>query len=399
MNAVIDSLAALTLLRPWWLLALLPLAWFDWRARRDAARAAGRHDATASSATAAGADDAPAAGVWEAVVDRPLRAAVLVFAPGPVGGMVAPFVALLLALLLVVLALAGPALRSDAPLPDVAYRGDALRVLVVDASPAMNAGASPPAGTGAPQAGTAATLSAGTPPAAERARGALLDLLAALPAGHTALIAYAEDPYLIAPPTSDVATIALLVPELGPAVMPLAGDRPERALRMAAELLARSTAGTRDLVWLSNRADLPPAAAAALATLAGVRVSVLHFAAADSGALRGATLHSGGRYRRLADDGDAPRALAAALAEGSAWVAEARRGAAGRVVDLGPWLVLLALPFAAFAMRGVLVSAARREWQPERRSEARPGAVRAASLPGVVVMLAGASARNALSAA
>jgi Ca-activated chloride channel family protein len=330
----LEVLNNLTWLRPWWLLALLPLALIAWRLLR---RPFARQRSNPGAAPLAWGvlptrdrDAEAAAGVWAAVVDRPLRLAVLMVAQPSVRASRA----LLAAMLLVVVALAGPAVRGEA-FSDIAYRAAALRVLVVDASPAMNGG---------------------VPPAFERVRGKLSDLLQVLPAGQTALIAYADEAYLVVPPTTDAATIALLVPELAPAIMPVAGDRPERALRLAAGLLSRSGAGARDLVWLTARTDLPPAVAGALEELPGVRVSIWQAgvgeASAAASSLRAAAIASGGRYLRLADDGSDVPVMAETLAAGIRWTAEARQRAAAGQRDLGPWLLLLALPLAALALRG-----------------------------------------------
>lgn len=306
------ALGTIVFLRPLWLLALPPALWLLWRVRRAAA---------------------DGAGPWHALVDPRLHPHVIAAAPGPrtrAAGIMATA-----ALVLCVLALAGIA-RPGASA--IAWRADAARVVVVDLSPAMAAGA-----------GAAAPIA--------RARLKLLDLLATLPGGQTALLVYGEEPYLVAPLTTDAATIVLLVPELAPEAVPLAGDQPARALHMAAEVLARSGAVARDLVWMTAAANTDVALEALAAVSApGLRVNVLHFAAVADPRLSAAVAAGGGVYLvAQAERGDVA-ALAAALGARPHFVADRDRGTRG-TRELGPWLVALALPLVACAFRrGVLLT-------------------------------------------
>lgn len=298
------SLAALSFARPGWLLALLPLGlllWRLWRARPDGAAAFG------------------------GAVDAHLLPHLLIGAESRArrGGL-----ALLTAgVLLAVLALAGPAMpeRQSAE----AYRRDATRVLVVDLSPRM--GALPATGM-------------------ERVRLKLLDLLRALPEGQTALLVYAEEPYLVVPPTSDVEAIARFIPELAADVMPVAGNRPERALQMAAALLERSQSTARELVWITVGRD---AGGAPLPKLDGARLSVLDVGSVDDAGLIAAAQRSGGTYLRLAGDDSDVRRLAATLGGRGGWV-----GGPGshQAPDVGYWLLPPLLLLASLAFRrGVLM--------------------------------------------
>lgn len=300
------SVGEITFLRPAWLLALLPLGLLLWRmARHGDQRKSG----------------------WVAVVDARLLPHLLL-AGSPAGRLIGAAV-LGVALCLALLALAGPSVPGAV---DFAYRSDAARLLVVDQSAAMGGGETPS-------------------PRMERTRLKLLDLLQAAPQGQTGLVAYAEEPYLVAPLTTDVATIALLVPELSPHIMPLAGDRPERALRMATDILVRSGAQQLDLVWISASAATPAVLdALRTAKAANVRVSMLRPDAAEDDVLRQTVEAGGGLYLALQPDGDDVRALAELFDASLLRVAAAQAGTfAAR--DLGPWLLLLLLPLAALAFR------------------------------------------------
>lgn len=295
------SLAQFAFARPGWLLALLPLAlllWRAWRAR-------------------------PADQAWRDIVDPHLLPHVIVGTD--THGRRRGFALLAAGGVLAVLALAGPLFGER---PAASYRRDATRVLVVELSPQM----------------AAAT------PALDRLRFKILGLLRTLPEAETALIVYAGEPYLVAPPTTDVDTLARFVPELAADVVPVAGNRPERALAMAGRLLARSGAQARELLWITAGAgDAAPAATG------DARVFVLHVAAAASPDLAAFAARSGGSYVRMtADDGDL-RALAAALAQGKSW--RPWQGHDARAaLDLGPWLLLALLPLAALCFRRGLLT-------------------------------------------
>lgn len=294
------SLSGLTWLRPWWLLALLPLGLLLWRLWRAPERSAA---------------------AWRHLVDAHLLTHLLVL-PAP-GARRTGMALLAGALLSVVLALAGPAIEQ----PQAAYRRDVTRLLVLDLSPAM------------------AT-------ALEQVKPKLLDLLQSLPDGQTALLVYGAEPYLVVPPTTDVGTVALFVPELAIDAIPVAGNRPDQALRMAGEILARDAAQQREILWITTGAagtELP------LAELGGARLWILHTASAQDPALAAAAQRSGGAAVRLrADDGDV-RQLVGALAASSGWRATPGQANAN-ATDLGYWLLLPLLALAALAFRRGLLA-------------------------------------------
>lgn len=273
---------SLWLERPWALLALLPLAWLLWRGW--------------------GGDGATD---LRRVVDSHLQRHVLT---GALRAQRRLGLARAVAALLAVLALAGPYWQHErAP----TLRNAALRVIVFDLSPGMSAHL-------------------------QHARIKLLALLSAMPPGETALVVYAEEPYLVVPPTTDARLIAHFVPELAPEIMPVSGDRPERALRMASDLVAR---GGRhgQVVWMTAT-PLP-----GQYEVKGARLLPHQFGAAPGPhALAAST-----------DDADI-RALVTALDADQAATHAVIPGG----IDLGPWLLLPLLlvlavglgrvPYAAF---------------------------------------------------
>jgi Ca-activated chloride channel family protein len=306
------------LLRPLWLLALLPLGYLVWRLARA------RDDAAAG---------------WESVVDAGLLRHLA--APGHERRHRRALVLLGTALCITVLALCGPALPGKS---DLAFRSDATRVLVVDLSTAL------PAGDAAA-------------PVLERLRLKLLTLLRTMPPGQTALVVYAEEPYLVAPLTTDAETLALLVPELAPQALPLAGERPERALRMAGDLLLRSGGSARDVLWFAAT-DAPTPAALQVADdfrTHGMRLSVMQLGstgmppAASLVRLQDIARTSGGLYLAPAPDDSDTRQLATLFASATGTIRDGARATA-TPRDFGPWLLPLLLPLAALAFRrGVLI--------------------------------------------
>lgn len=282
--------------RPWWLLAALPIALLLWRLWRTP-----------------GAKST----IWEAVVDAHLLPHLLVGASRRQRRL--RFARLAGAAVLSVLALAGPRLDNQ---PGNAYQREATRLLVVDLSTAM---------------GESGHL--------ERLKLKFLDLLQALPEGQSGLIVYAGEPYLIVPPTTDGASIALFVPDLASDLLPVPGNHPERALAMASQALARSLSGTGDIVWITAGtnpvAALPP-------EMRGIRLSILHAATRDDPALAAIAQRSGGVYVRMATDNADLETLAGLLATaGHETISEIGSDA----VELGYWLLLPLLLLVAPSIR------------------------------------------------
>ena len=293
--------SALSFIRPAWLLALLPLGlllWQLWRAPE------------------------PGASVWRRLVDAHLLAHLLVMPHQRTRRIGLTLLAG--GLLAAVLALAGPTLKQSS---QAVSRPDVLRLLVLDLSPDM------------------------TVPLAQ-VKLKLLALLKAWPEGRTALLVYGGEPYLVVPPTTDVETIALFVPDLAVEALPVPGHHPELAWRMAREIFARNPAQQRELVWITAGGA---GTVMSQAELAGVRLSILQASGEPDPFLVAAASRSGGvQLPMRADDGDI-RQLLGALATHARLTAVVDT-VPGERVDLGYWLLLPLLPLAALAFRrGLLV--------------------------------------------
>lgn len=252
-------MGGLILLRPWWLLTLLPvaaLAFWSWRR-------------------------APDAGGWQSVMSPPMLAAMQ--ALGQLGGRPAGWQRWLApaALAVMVLGLAGPALpRRDAPL---LAQTDAV-VIAMDLSPSVAKG-----------------------PALAEAQLAAATLVQGLAGRPVGLVLYAGEAFMVAAPTIDGATLETQLAVLDADTMPSDGSRPAAALGLAANMLQ----GVRraDLVVISDGGGLdgPTLAEADRLAGTGVRISALKLSGRADGAPAARDdalqdlLRNGGRVAPAAD--------------------------------------------------------------------------------------------------
>ncbi|MGD8838407.1 MAG: VWA domain-containing protein [Gammaproteobacteria bacterium] len=321
-------------LRPWWLLLLLPLCLLVWQLIR------GRYDG----------------GSWRAVVDNRLLPHLLSGAGGTrrngmrwLLGAVA---------VLAIVALAGPTWEK---LPQPVYQKETALVILLDLSRSMNAADIKPSRL-------------------VRARHKITDILNLRIEGQTALVVYAADAFAVTPLTSDVETIKAMLPDLETTLMPAQGSRAERAFRLGLELFQNAGIERGDLLLVSDGVD--DDARAQIEELHArypeYRVSVLavgtpeggpmpqpnggFLKAADGsiliselqeGNLRDVANAGGGVYATIsADDIDINTLtylLESSIDSSAVHRAEDRRAETWR--EFGPWLLLVALPFASLAFR------------------------------------------------
>ncbi len=228
---------AFHLMRPLWLLALLPLLWLLLRLFRNL------HNENQ----------------WQGIVDPALLSS-LIEEDDRSPAARWPLWAISILWLLAVVALAGPSWeRREAPV----YRGLSERVLVVDLSLSMNAKDIKPSRIG-------------------RVRQKLHDILDRSGDTQTALVVFAAVPYVVSPLTDDVQTIRSMLPSLTTDIIPAQGGRTTLALEMAGELLsnAKSRQGS---IWLFTDSPLDSAAITQARSLAenGYRLSVMGVGSAD----------------------------------------------------------------------------------------------------------------------
>lgn len=317
----LEALPALHFVRPQWLwaLLLLPVAAWWWRRRRARASA------------------------WQGVVDAHLLPALLERTPHRRG--IAALATGLVALALAVVALAGPAWRKvEHPL----WQTRAPLVVALDLSSAMLANDLPPNRLA-------------------QARAKLASLLGERSGGQVGLVAYAGDAFTVAPLTADAGNVAVFLDALAPDVMPVDGQRTDRAIRRAAELLRRAGFRQGGILVVTDHADAAARAAAEAARRDGYSVSALGIGTAagapyrdaqgrigqarlDAASLRALAAAGGGRHVPLAPGLSDLRALG--VLDPQRTDGDATRGTAGASWrDEGYWLLPALALLALFAFR------------------------------------------------
>ncbi|KRA76772.1 hypothetical protein ASD78_03830 [Lysobacter sp. Root667] len=339
------TFSQLHLLRPHWLWALLalPLIALWWRARRRRASA------------------------WRDVVDPHLLPHLLEAGQDKrtrYGAWLA-----MLAGVLAVFALAGPSWRQT---EQALWQSRAPLVIALDLSSAVLATDLPPTRLA-------------------QARAKIATLLRERDGGQVGLVAYAGDAFTVAPLTDDAANVALFLDALNPDVMPVDGQRGDRAIVWSTRLLRRAGFERGDILLLTDHSDARTRAAAAAAAADGYRVSALGLGSAAGAAIRRsdgsivgvklepATLRDlagagGGSYAAMSGDDEDLRALG--VLEPKATDATAAKGSKGRTwQDEGYWLLPPLLLLALFAFRrrsgalAALLLCAWLPWQPARAAE------------------------------
>jgi Ca-activated chloride channel family protein len=303
------ALADVHMLRPLWLLALLPALGLFLLERRTA-------DAGAR---------------WAGRIDPELLEHLVV--GGETRRVVTPNLVLLVAWIIAAIAAAGPAWQRE-PSPFADAKSPVVVVLKV--TPSMKA----------------ADLA---PTRLDRARQKLADLLALREGAMTGLVAYAGSAHLVLPPTADTAVVTAMAGALDPAIMPKEGDDLEGALQLAHRALAGTGRAGSILVVTDS---VSPAAVAELAP-GEDEVTVLAVAPepmveADDGLADAARAIDATVVPTTVDQSDLAK-LAARLDRAGELRAVAGEGS--RWKDAGIWLTpLLALIVLCWFRRGFVLA-------------------------------------------
>ena len=257
--------------------------------------------------------------------------------------------------LLAITALAGP---SWSRLEQPVYRQQSSLVLLLDLSNSMNSTDIEPSRL-------------------TKARFKLRDILKRRNEGQTALIVYAAQPFVVTPLTDDNATIASLVNSLSTEIMPSQGSRPDLALQRGIELLRQAGAASGDLLFLTDGISEEALHNILNSLPARVRISALGVGTEEGSPIPQSTggfvqdrngeivvdkldekrlkkLASAGTgtYHRLTHDDLDIDALLAAMDSGhSTENVEETRLTSDIWKEEGPWLILPLLPLAALAFR------------------------------------------------
>ncbi len=321
-------------IHPLWLLALIPLSLLAWRIYLRKAH------------------DSP----WNQVIDARLQQLLIV---GRGMGMNRSFLWLVVAgWVLAVLALADPAWERK---PQPVYQTATARVVVLDLSRSM----------------TATDLK---PSRLVRARYKVEDVLDLSAEGQTGLVVYAGDAFTVSPLTRDVNTVRALLKVLDPGIMPVDGNRADLGLLKAGELLRQAGVSNGQILLVADGVDAGHFAASERAAAQlrgqGYRVSVLGVGTSlgapvengqkelvrdtqgkveverlDSTQLQSLANAGGGKYQILSSGAEDVATLASdqdsLRTERTLQTDAATMG----WKEMGPFLAVLLLPFAALAFR------------------------------------------------
>ncbi|HEY7774104.1 MAG TPA: VWA domain-containing protein, partial [Marinagarivorans sp.] len=193
-------------LRPWWLLALLPivgLLLLLWRSHYQSQQ-------------------------WHKHIAPQLLPALLEGGLNKSNRWV--FTAIAASWLLACIALAGPVWQKQ---PSPVVQNTQALVICWDLSPSM----------------LAEDVS---PSRLARSRLKIIDLLKSRPDGQTALIAFSGEAYTVTPLTDDIQTIINLLPALAPNTLPTLGSNPEMAFEQANELLNQAGVPRGEIVMITD---------------------------------------------------------------------------------------------------------------------------------------------------
>ncbi len=324
-------------LRPWWLLALIPLMALLWLMLKR------RFDS----------------GSWRLVIDPELLPFLLSSSEGE--SRVWPRYLAGLVGLLAIVALAGPTWDK---LPQPVFNTQAALVIALDLSRSMDTADIKPSRL-------------------TRARHKIADILHRRKEGQTALVVYADAAFTVTPLTDDVETILALLPSLDSDMMPAQGSRAESALALAFELFENSGVVQGDVLLVSDGTGDRETRQieAELLRNPDFRLSVLAIGTREGGPipirqggflkdaagsiviarlqeknLRQIAKTGNGVFAALSSDDRDVNTLVYAM-EPRAIDRQVKRSDSNAELwrELGPWLILLIIPLAALSFRrGVL---------------------------------------------
>ena len=334
----LDFLNQFHFLRPEWFAAIIPLLLLVILIRKATAKQSG----------------------WQSVIPSHLYQ-YMVIGKTEVGAK-PPIMLLAIAWFVSVIALAGPTWER---LPQPVYQLKMGHVIVIDMSLSMRA-------------------TDMTPDRLTRAKYKAIDLVNAIGEGEMGLVAYAGDAFVISPLTEDAANITTLIPSLSPEIMPVPGSDPLLGIESAAALLTNAGYNSGMIYWitdgieLAQQNELQEYVASIPFTLNALTVGTAEGAPIrqqsgellkdhtgsivipklNDDAVKGVVKTSGGRFESFTSNDTDIEALAAIslLDKGNSEEDEEDSNIQGdQWKEVGPYLVVLLLPLAAFAFkRGVV---------------------------------------------
>jgi Ca-activated chloride channel family protein len=261
-----------------------------------------------------------------------------------------------------VIALAGPTWER---LPQPVYQLKMGHVIVIDMSLSMRA-------------------TDMTPDRLTRAKYKAIDLVNAIGEGEMGLVAYAGDAFVISPLTEDAGNITTLIPSLSPEIMPVPGSDPLLGIESASELLTNAGYNSGMIYWITDgieleqQQELQEYVASIPFTVNALTVGTSEGAPIrqqsgellkdftgsivipklNEGAVKGVVKTSGGRFESFTSNDTDIDALASVslLDKSDSEENEEESNLQGdQWKEVGPYLLLILLPFAAFAFKRGLV--------------------------------------------
>ncbi|WP_100655672.1 vWA domain-containing protein [Alteromonas flava] len=295
---------------------------------------------------------------WQQVLPTHLQAVILSDAGGTRKSRRPPFWLLALAWLLAVIMLAGPTWER---LPQPVFNLKQGNVLVLDMSLSMRS-------------------TDIAPDRVTRARFKAIDLVSQLGDGEVGMVAYAGDAFVISPLTEDVNNLIAMIPSISPEIMPIPGSSPLRGFEVATELLQNAGYQQGNIFWFTDGMEQQQFKliaefvenspytihALAIGTQEGAPIRQVNgellkdsqgaivVPRMDPSKIRAVSARSGGDFARLsANDSDIQQLVQAggSYADGQLLTEDDNPMQGDVWRDMGAYLVVLLLPFAAYAFR------------------------------------------------
>jgi len=330
------NLADFHFIRPYWFIALLPLAILIMLSVRNKL----------------------ARGNWSEVCDDALLPFILQDSDKNINRRWSS-ITVSIASVLAIIALAGPTWER---LPTPVFRNDAAVVIVLDLSRSMNATDIKPSRL-------------------IRARYKVADILQQRQDGLTALIAYAGDAFTVAPLTEDTATISNQINALNTDIMPSQGSNTSAALKQAVTLLQQAGQSQGSILLITDGIHAQVLDQAS-DILGNYKLSILGIGTSDGAPVKLAdggflkdrqgnivvpklnqselislARSGGGLYQTISsDDSDITSLMTQSARATIEQETENNDRLAEQWVEQGPWLLLILLPLAAVYFRkGLLI--------------------------------------------
>ncbi len=210
-----------------------------------------------------------------------------------------------------------------------------------------------------------------------RAKYKLIDILRRYADGQAALLAYAGDAHTVSPLSDDPKTIEALLPALHPNVMPSRGSNTEAAITLAQQLMKDAGLSSGDILLISDgvasdaintiRNSMDPSFRLSILAVGGRDAAPIPapnggfvrnadgeivLSAVNASELRAMATSLGGRFSTLsADDSDIDTLLVDQFDAKDSEQSQLGSVVYDAWVDMGHWLIILALPLALLLFR------------------------------------------------